>query len=677
MKRLLLLFLSVFCFFSGVSFAQQGLYEQAYEAYMNDDCQTALQLLGRLCNEEECTVSARYLAACCLEELGDTQNAATIASQLIREGAFSDKKHARKQAWCIVFLAEYAYDLQEYGYSIEFCNQAIKIDKTLSDAFYHRAYAYYMLDKNKQAEKDFKQSLKLQDNRIDSRLGLAYICQERGDYAGADAYYHDVLRRTAYDNASALAAQAKSYIMRGDTLTGTRMLLSSMNYHHTSRAANIYNNLGHDNNAWIRRVAAEELLREPTNPLWLNMMGDVVGEMQSKKDSAFQYYYQSFLLHPEYQDGFNALDRMLLLLCDLGEYAQADSLVRYATERNVGGDAMQAKSAVILYQSGRYEEAYSMLETYSKNHEDDMEVQVLLASIAGKLGRYSDAKQRYASLLERNMDNTPVYSLLAGICHKTGETEQEKFYLRKLRELEGGRMQEDSIVVSLGDPFPDYLVEALLLEGDTALAYKGVLSRSLAYLLVIPGRQIHDPAKRASELYNCACYFARMDSLAEAERYLGIALQSGYADLPLVHRDSDLLALHGRPAYDSLLLHYDSIAEVRRHVVYEALANVSAAPAGSSAHFKGATGEMERYFRAMTVYPEAAKKKKVQGVAKVQATVSYSGELEDVRLKESSGNELLDAEAVRLVEAMPAWEPARIAGRAVEEEVVVEVPFVL
>lgn len=65
-------------------------------------------------------------------------------------------------------------------------------------------------------------------------------------------------------------------------------------------------------------------------------------------------------------------------------------------------------------------------------------------------------------------------------------------------------------------------------------------------------------------------------------------------------------------------------------------------------------------------YPEEAYKSGAQGRVTLQFVISKKGDIKDVKVAKSSGNELLDNEAVRVVSMSPAWTPGKVEGKPVD-----------
>ena len=93
--------------------------------------------------------------------------------------------------------------------------------------------------------------------------------------------------------------------------------------------------------------------------------------------------------------------------------------------------------------------------------------------------------------------------------------------------------------------------------------------------------------------------------------------------------------------------------------------------------FPGGMKEMMKYLQSNLKYPEAAKAAGAEGKAFVQFVVKADGSISDVQIMRSTGNESLDAEALRVVMAMPKWRPAMNKGKAVNVKFVLPIVYKL
>ena len=93
--------------------------------------------------------------------------------------------------------------------------------------------------------------------------------------------------------------------------------------------------------------------------------------------------------------------------------------------------------------------------------------------------------------------------------------------------------------------------------------------------------------------------------------------------------------------------------------------------------FPGGMKEMMKFIQISLKYPEAAKAAGVEGKAFVQFVVKSDGSIENVEIMHSSGDASLDAEALRVVKAMPKWRPAMNKGKAVNVKFVLPIVYKL
>ena len=93
--------------------------------------------------------------------------------------------------------------------------------------------------------------------------------------------------------------------------------------------------------------------------------------------------------------------------------------------------------------------------------------------------------------------------------------------------------------------------------------------------------------------------------------------------------------------------------------------------------FPGGMKEMMKFIQYNLKYPESAKAAGSEGKAFVQFVVKADGSIENVEIMHSSGDASLDAEALRVVKAMPKWRPAMNKGEAVNVKFVLPIVYKL
>ena len=96
----------------------------------------------------------------------------------------------------------------------------------------------------------------------------------------------------------------------------------------------------------------------------------------------------------------------------------------------------------------------------------------------------------------------------------------------------------------------------------------------------------------------------------------------------------------------------------------------------SMPQFRGGDAALMKYLSEHVIYPPEAAKNKIQGRVIVQFLVEKSGEVGEVKVVRSV-NDLLDAEAVRVVKTLPRFYPGRENGEVVSVWLTLPVTFML
>lgn len=91
--------------------------------------------------------------------------------------------------------------------------------------------------------------------------------------------------------------------------------------------------------------------------------------------------------------------------------------------------------------------------------------------------------------------------------------------------------------------------------------------------------------------------------------------------------------------------------------------------------FPGGIPALMKYLQENIQYPKEAKEKNIQGKAHIAFTVETDGSITEICISKSSGNTLLDNEAIRVVESMPKWTPGEQSGKPVRVAFTLPVTF--
>lgn len=99
------------------------------------------------------------------------------------------------------------------------------------------------------------------------------------------------------------------------------------------------------------------------------------------------------------------------------------------------------------------------------------------------------------------------------------------------------------------------------------------------------------------------------------------------------------------------------------------------APYETMPDYPGGLKKLFNYLSETVKYPPVAKENGIQGRVIVQFTVDKDGTIGDVEVVRSGGDPSLDREAVRVIKAMPKWNPGTRRGKPVRVRYTVPVNF--
>ncbi len=93
--------------------------------------------------------------------------------------------------------------------------------------------------------------------------------------------------------------------------------------------------------------------------------------------------------------------------------------------------------------------------------------------------------------------------------------------------------------------------------------------------------------------------------------------------------------------------------------------------------YKGGIKKLYNFLGTELIYPKASKKKKSQGRVITHFIVGKDGHISDIKIIKSSGDPLLDKEAIRVIEKMPKWDPGKRNGKPVKVKYTLPIVFKL
>jgi len=88
-------------------------------------------------------------------------------------------------------------------------------------------------------------------------------------------------------------------------------------------------------------------------------------------------------------------------------------------------------------------------------------------------------------------------------------------------------------------------------------------------------------------------------------------------------------------------------------------------------------GDMNAFLSNTLRYPDSARAHNIAGRCAIRFIVAETGSVTDAQIMRSSGDKDLDAEALRVVRAMPPWKPGRQSGKIVPVYYTLPITFAL
>ncbi|GAB4286678.1 MAG: hypothetical protein Kow0068_12270 [Marinilabiliales bacterium] len=92
--------------------------------------------------------------------------------------------------------------------------------------------------------------------------------------------------------------------------------------------------------------------------------------------------------------------------------------------------------------------------------------------------------------------------------------------------------------------------------------------------------------------------------------------------------------------------------------------------------FPGGNDSLYKYLSEKIIYPESAKKNKIQGTVYVSFIIDETGVIKNIEIEKGIDKEC-DNIAFRAIQNMPKWEPGKLKGKPVKVQYVIPVTFKL
>ena len=162
-------------------------------------------------------------------------------------------------------------------------------------------------------------------------------------------------------------------------------------------------------------------------------------------------------------------------------------------------------------------------------------------------------------------------------------------------------------------------------------------------------------------------------SISETKYYLDLNLITN--DTTFMIGDHEVVAVKNHDEYNSLSVKIDG-KDLDLNFLGGMVKDDSETSSGPDmpATFPGGEAKMMEYLRENLKYPESVREKGIEGKVYVQFVVEKDGSINDVKILRSVCKEL-DNEAVRVIKAMPKWNPGTQNGEPVRTTMMLPINF--
>jgi tetratricopeptide (TPR) repeat protein len=327
------------------------------------------------------------------------------AEQLYRQVLQTDPRNAD----ALHLLGALAAQAGRHELAIQYMEQAVSV---APHAVFHNnvGFSYEALRRLPEAEKHYRQALRLQPKFAAAHNNLGNVLRARGRKVEAEQSYREALRAQpdyaeAHNNLGVLLQEQGKFHEAAHSYQ--RAIQVKPDY------ADAHNNLG---NALYCLDALEKAASHYQQAVRLkpsaaeahNGLANVL-QKQGKLGPAILHYQQALLLRPEYADAYNGLANALASQGKLSE-----AVTQFHEALRLRPDFREAHTDLgnVLYSQGKFDEAINHHLEALRIWPDFAEARSNLANSLRELGKLHEAEQHYRQALRLRPNSAVIYSNL-------------------------------------------------------------------------------------------------------------------------------------------------------------------------------------------------------------------------------------------------------------------------
>lgn len=558
------------------------------------------------------------------------------------------KKDASTMGLDYLYMHESYKAMGDTASAIQCLDKALKLKTTprdLSVFHYYRGLCYMETHREKEATQDFQKAVEKEPSASRGYEGLGYLAYDNKDYKKAVEYFSAVIKINQETNEKTkpviLYCTSYSLLKLGNEKGGINGLLA---YYYATEKTSVVMSFLHEfytesfetNLTASVKVAAN---RMPENPIWPRLLG-ALEKRNFEYETAAAHFMEAIRKSEEpMADDYVSLAQTFHLL---GSEDMAIRLADYA----VTLDPSKAKDkAGILVSQGKMDDAISVYNDQmaidSLNHEP-----IIGLGLCYYYKRdFAMSEKYFQKIAEMYPDYSDGYSMLFCAQRVQGKKEEALKSIQKAASL---------------DTTGEVIFTAQLFQNDP---------QAETSFLSFYKKEMEDNHDLGTLYYNAVCFYAQLGNFDKAFDYFEKALESGFYQFTHFGYDNDLTELRKDARYPAMMKKYKKIRQDRlvafekdnRSQLDSLSASMKEEPVFSNveqqASFPGGMEALAQYLKNNISYPQEAYDANLQGRVMVSFVVEKDGSITNVTVAKSV-TPLLDAEAVRVVESMPNWEPA-------------------
>lgn len=488
--------------------------QKAYEAFQNQDYQTAVDCLNKELADDAKNGYAYLWMAIAYTTVDDYGSMLTNSDKAIQ---YLPKKD--KESRGVAFnLRSSAYSgLGQQDLALADISEAINLDPKNVDYLNSRAQIYFEQFQYELADADAKKITELEPGNPLGWLCLGRNADARKDYDKAIEHYNYAVKLDN-SNAQSYSLRAYTYINQKRWSEATDDVVSAFSIDITDGGAlDCVNTLADSASVVLCSKMKIQAKKDPNNSLWPFIIGATY-EKRGNMTEALEFFNKSFDIEPS----AGAAQRLSAAYSDADNLKMAlDFADRAIQMDSTDTDGLYSK-AMAYFKARRWEDADRALSIYLDAEPERADAYCYRGFTRDHLGKTNEAADDYDTAITLQPMVTSYY-FRGRHYWNLGDKDKAIADFKQAVEM---------------DTIPDSASPSIML-----LGYLGRTDEAEALIAEI-GKDAESMV-----LYNTACYYAMFGDKQKAVDFLNQSVDKGFLRLTLLENDSDMDSIRSMDGY--------------------------------------------------------------------------------------------------------------------------------